>query len=150
MQNTPPRSRSGSCSASRPDVFIERATVEAASDHVLTLFPHLRLLYQQRLTVAGRTERLLEELSTTPESQLPSDVQVILSLPGVGRIVTATLLAEASHLFYGPRLSTPSSPRRRCACYTTRRKTNRRADALWVQRSARQRALPLVPRRHAK
>ena len=62
------------------------------------LLPHLRLLYQQRLAMAAHTERLLDELSITEESQPPSDVQVLLSLPGVGRIVTATLLAEAPQL----------------------------------------------------
>jgi hypothetical protein len=77
---------------------LSESTVEAATDHALMLLPHLRLLHQQRLAVAARTERLLDELSITQESQPPSDVQVLLSLPGVGRIVTATLLAEASYL----------------------------------------------------
>ena len=81
-----------------PTFSLSAGTVEAASDHILILRPHLRLLYQQRLVLASRTERLLDELSAAEESQAPSDVQVLLSLPGVGRIVTATLLDEASHL----------------------------------------------------
>lgn len=81
-----------------PTFSLSAGTVEAASEHVLMLLPHLRLLHQQRLAVAARVERLLDELSITEESQPPSDVKVLLSLPGVGRIVTATLLAEASHL----------------------------------------------------
>jgi transposase len=81
-----------------PVFSLGAGTVEAASDHVLMLLPHVRLLHQQRLAVAARTERLLDELSVTQESQPPSDVQVLLSIPGVGRIVTATLLAEASQL----------------------------------------------------
>jgi transposase len=81
-----------------PTLSLSEGTVEAASDHVFMLLPHLRLLHQQRLAVAARIERLLVELSITQESQPPSDVQILLSLPGVGRIVTATLLAEASHL----------------------------------------------------
>ncbi len=81
-----------------PIFSLSPGTVEAASDHVVMLLPHLRLLHEQRLAVAARTQRLLDELSIAQESQSPSDVQVLLSLPGVGRIVTATLLAEASHL----------------------------------------------------
>lgn len=83
-----------------PTFSLSAGTVEAATDHVLFLLPHLRLLYQQRLALASRTEQLLDELSAAqePQAQAPSDVQVLLSLPGVGRIVTATLLAEASHL----------------------------------------------------
>ena len=81
-----------------PAFSLSAGTVEAASEHVLMLLPHLRLLYQQRLAMAAHTERLLDELRITEESQPPSDVQVLLSLPGVGRIVTATLLAEAPQL----------------------------------------------------
>jgi transposase len=81
-----------------PTFSLSTGTVEAASEHIVMLLPHLRLLYQQRLAVASRIERVLDELSITQESQPPSDVQVLLSLPGVGRIVTATILAEASQL----------------------------------------------------
>jgi len=48
--------------------------------------------------VAARLQRLLDELSVTEESQPPTDVQVLLSLPGVGRIIAATLLGEAPQL----------------------------------------------------
>jgi len=71
-------------------------TIEAASEHVLLLLPHLRLLHQQRLAIAARIERILDELSAPGDSDQPlPDVKVLLSLPGVGRIVTATMLAEA-------------------------------------------------------
>jgi hypothetical protein len=63
----------------------------------------------------GRTERLLDELSITQESQPASDVQGVLSLPGAGRIVTGTLLAEASHLiaerdYHAPRAHAGAAP----------------------------------------
>jgi transposase len=74
-------------------------TIEAASEHVLLLLPHLRLLHQQRLAIAARIERILDELSAPGDSDQPlPDVKVLLSLPGVGRIVTATMLAEAPQL----------------------------------------------------
>jgi len=81
-----------------PAFSLSAGTVEAASEHVLMLLPHLRLLHQQRSALAARIEHVFDELSATGESQPPSDVQVLLSLPGVGRIVTATLLSEAPHL----------------------------------------------------
>jgi transposase len=73
-------------------------TVEAASEHVLLLLPHLRLLHQQRLTMARRIQQILEELSTCQDGQPVPDVKILLSLPGVGRIITATLIAEAPQL----------------------------------------------------
>src|SRR5579862_6660981 len=69
-------------------------TTEAASE-----LPHLRLLHQQRLAIAARIERIVDELSAPADSDQPlPDVKVLLSLPGVGRIVTATMLAEAAQL----------------------------------------------------
>jgi transposase len=78
---------------------LSTGTVEAASEHVLYLLPHLRLLHQQRQAIASRIEQVLYELNASVGSeQPPPDVKVLLSLPGVGRIVTATMLAEASQL----------------------------------------------------
>jgi transposase len=73
-------------------------TVEAASEHVLVLLPQLRLLHQQRLIMARRIGKILEELGTCENGQAVPDVKVLLSLPGVGRIITATMIAEAPQL----------------------------------------------------
>ncbi|MBV9226954.1 MAG: IS110 family transposase [Acidobacteriaceae bacterium] len=77
-------------------------TVEAASEHVLLLLPHLRLLHQQRLAIAARIDQILDQLgaSKSDEQSVP-DVIVLRSLPGVGRLVTATMLAEAPQLLAG-------------------------------------------------
>ncbi|GAC1660052.1 MAG: hypothetical protein NVS9B15_24190 [Acidobacteriaceae bacterium] len=50
--------------------------------------------------MAHRIDRILDELCTSTEEteKPPSDVELLLSLPGVGRLVTATLLAEAASL----------------------------------------------------
>jgi transposase len=69
---------------------------EAASEHVLLQLPLLRLLRQQRADVATRIEAVLEELNEPGQSEEHRDVTILLSLPGVGRIVAATMLAEAS------------------------------------------------------
>lgn len=74
---------------------------EAISEHVLLLLPLLRVLQQQRDDIEKRMEGVLTEMSQVPEngegqSKEHRDVTIILSLPGVGRVVTATMLAEAS------------------------------------------------------
>jgi transposase len=48
--------------------------------------------------MASRTQKILEELGTCQDGQPVPDVKVLLSLPGVGRILTATLIAEAPQL----------------------------------------------------
>lgn len=74
--------------------------VEAASEHALLLLPRLRLLRQQRAEIARRIEALLGELAAAcgSDGEIPEhrDAEVLLSLPGVGRQVAATMLSEAS------------------------------------------------------
>jgi transposase len=81
-----------------PTFSVAPGTIEAASEHTLLLLPQLRLLHQQRLAVGHRIDLILDELRTPTEegADRPRDVDVLLSLPGVGRLVTATLLAEAA------------------------------------------------------
>jgi transposase len=84
-----------------PALKVAPGSAEAASEHALLLIPRLRLIRDQRLAVASRMESLLEELSapaieTIEQPAQPSDAAVIRSLPGVGRVVAAILLAEAS------------------------------------------------------
>jgi hypothetical protein len=69
---------------------------EAASEHVLLQLPLLRLLRQQRADVAARIQAVLEEMSQPGQSGEHRDVTILLSLPGMGRKGTATMLAEAS------------------------------------------------------
>ena len=78
-----------------PALPVAPGTVEAAHAHVGVLLPRLRLLQTQRATCAARIDTLLEQLA---ESQEHRDVAILRSLPGVGRVVTATMLAEASRL----------------------------------------------------
>ncbi len=81
-----------------PALCLAEGAAEAASEHALLLLPLLRLLRQQRAELATKIERLLEELSQDQEGQAGEhrDVTILLSLPGVGRKVAATMLAEAS------------------------------------------------------
>jgi transposase len=84
----------------RPGFQLAPGTSEAASEHALMLLPHLRLLHSQRVDLGKRMDTLLQQMSRCEDGQLNDtqhrDVELILSLPGVGRVVAATLLAEAS------------------------------------------------------
>jgi transposase len=72
-------------------------TVEAAREHIGFLLPRLRMLHEQR----GHCERRLDALlaaAASPdatEQREHRDVTILRSLPGVGRVVAATMLAEA-------------------------------------------------------
>ena len=85
-----------------PAFKLAPGSAEAASEHALLLVLRLRLIREQRLDIATRIEILLNELSEVGSDtndhglERPTDVAVLRSLPGVGRIVAATLLAEAS------------------------------------------------------
>jgi len=79
-----------------PALRLAPGAAEAASEHVLVLLPLLRLLHRQEAQVEQRIESLLEELSAPEgESNEHRDAAILLSLPGVGRKVAATVLSEA-------------------------------------------------------
>lgn len=69
---------------------------EAASEHVLLLLPQLRLYHDLRKQIASRIESVLDEISTDEQTIEHRDANLLRSLPGVGRCVAATMLAEAS------------------------------------------------------
>jgi transposase len=78
---------------------------EAAAEHALLLLPRLRLLHQQRNDLARRIDGLLQELAAPDtggqaiaegQAQEHRDAAILLSLPGLGRKVAATMLSEAS------------------------------------------------------
>lgn len=85
-----------------PPLPLAAGSAEAISEHALLLLPQLRLLHLQRKQVADRTQQLLDQMATStkdfPMLQEHRDIPVLLSLPGVGRIITATMLAEGSHI----------------------------------------------------
>jgi transposase len=72
-------------------------TVEAASAHIRTMAVRLRLINQQ----INQAERRLDEICAAIEASAPGqiceqrDVAILRSLPGLGRINIAALLAEA-------------------------------------------------------
>ena len=74
-------------------------TTEAATAHIAVLVERIRLVNRQLKNAYRRLDELTELVATTSESGQKGeqrDVDILRSLPGVGRIVLATLLAEAS------------------------------------------------------
>jgi transposase len=69
--------------------------VAAAEEHLALLLPRLRLAHEQAHTCAARITRLLAQMAEREEHR---DVAILRSLPGVGRKIAATMLAEASRL----------------------------------------------------
>lgn len=81
-------------------VTVAPGVVAAATMHIALLLPRLRLVHTQRRRCADELERLLEQLAAAEGADEGRaehrDVAILRSLPGVGRIVAATVLAEAS------------------------------------------------------
>jgi transposase len=78
-----------------PALTVAPGVLEAAQEHLTLLLPRLRLGHEQQRRCAARSEQLLDDLAQTPEHR---DVAILRSWPGVGRKVSATMLAEASRL----------------------------------------------------
>jgi transposase len=72
---------------------------EAASEHALMLLPRLRLLVQQRTQLAQKTDAILKQLAALdPDADQGvehRDAAILLSLPGIGSHIAATMLSEA-------------------------------------------------------
>jgi len=70
---------------------------EAAQAHCQFLLPCLRVLAEQLQACSQQVSALLHTLAEEPgDGEGPSDVALVLSLPGVGRKITAWLFAEAA------------------------------------------------------
>jgi transposase len=80
----------------QPRLPMAPGAAAAIAEQVLLLLPRLRLLQQQHAQLGRRIEQLLEQLSGDESFTEHRDVQILRSVPGVGRIFTATVLAEAA------------------------------------------------------
>jgi transposase len=83
-----------------PALQVAPGVVEAATEHIALLLPRLRLVHTQRQRCSARLDVLLDKLAAGNEhggqQREHRDVEILRSLPGVGRVVAATVLAEAS------------------------------------------------------
>jgi transposase len=79
---------------------VARGTVEAATAHIRVVAARLKLVNQQIKVAHRQLEKLCDKLAASEESEPGQaieqrDVTILRSMPGIGRIVIATLLAEA-------------------------------------------------------
>lgn len=82
-----------------PPLRVAAGTIDAVAAHIAVLLPRLRLVHEQRhRTVGARIDAVLAALAQEDVRGEHRDVTILRSLPGVGRLVTATVLAEASRL----------------------------------------------------
>jgi transposase len=84
----------------QPAMIVAAGTVEAATGHIKLLAKSLELVNRQIAEAEQQLDRLTERLAGAeagePGQKIEQrDVTILRSLPGVGRIVLATLLAEA-------------------------------------------------------
>ena len=83
----------------QPRLSVAAGVADAVATRIASLVPRLILVHQQRTTTERQIDRLLETLApaaTDGEPHDHRDVEILRSLPGVGRMVTATMLTEAS------------------------------------------------------
>lgn len=85
-----------------PPVQVAGGTTEAACAHIQILLPRLQLLHGQRKATQKRIAGLLDQIGQSRDGEQPEgqqgehrDVEIILSMPGIGITVAATMLSEA-------------------------------------------------------
>jgi transposase len=84
----------------QPPLTVAAGTTEAARAHIVTLIARIRLINRQLADAHHQLDALTARLGATEETEpgqpKQRDAEILASLPGIGRIVLATLLAEAT------------------------------------------------------
>jgi transposase len=79
-----------------PALHVAPGVAEATSRRVAHLIPRLRLTHEQKVQVERDIEHALEKLAAPTEGKAEHrDALLLQSLPGLGTLVCATMLAEA-------------------------------------------------------
>jgi transposase len=77
-------------------LHVAPGVTEACRKHVSSLIPRLRLAHEQKTQVENDIEALLEQLAAPDAGKAEHrDARLLQSLPGLGKLVCATMLAEA-------------------------------------------------------
>lgn len=82
-----------------PALQLAPGSAEAVSEHVALLLPRIRLVHEQRKACLKRIATMLDGLpheTTEGAKREHRDIDILLSLPGLGSRIAATMLAEAS------------------------------------------------------
>jgi transposase len=84
----------------QPPLTVAAGTAEAARAHIVTLIARIRLINRQLADAHHQLDTLTARLGGAEEAEpgqiKQRDADILASLPGIGRIVLATLLAEAT------------------------------------------------------
>jgi transposase len=84
----------------QPTLRVAAGVTEAAALRIAALVPQLLLVHEQRAATERHIDRVLASLARAEtgagEPREHRDVEILQSLPGVGRVVTATMLTEAT------------------------------------------------------
>jgi transposase len=84
----------------QPRLPVADGVTDAVGFRIQTLVRQLLLVHEQRTRSERQLDRLLEQLATSDATEAEPrehrDVEILQSLPGVGRMVTATMLTEAT------------------------------------------------------
>jgi transposase len=83
-----------------PRLTVAAGVADAVATWIASLVPQLTLVHHQRRTAERQIDRLLEQMAAADtgagEPREHRDVEILQSLPGVGRFVAATMLTEAA------------------------------------------------------
>ena len=83
----------------QPRLHVAAGVTDAVATRIASLVPQLQLVHRQRRDTERQIERRLAQLAEPDgEPREHRDVEILRSLPGVGRMVAATMLTEASGL----------------------------------------------------
>ena len=74
---------------------VGEGVVEAAAEHIGLTLPLVRAAHAQLARITTRVEQILDEACEPEQDGQHRDAAILTSLPGVGRVVAATMLAEA-------------------------------------------------------
>lgn len=84
----------------QPRLHAASGVADAVGTRIAALVPQLQLLAEQRTQTERQIDALLDQLGQAPDTEAEScqhrDAQILRSLPGVGRIISATMLVDAT------------------------------------------------------
>ena len=79
----------------QPPLPLAPGAAEALAQSVLLLLPHLSLLHKQLAHLDARLDKIVDELQQDTDFTEHRDIEILRAFPGIGRVFTVTVLAEA-------------------------------------------------------